>query len=756
MTNKTQQTFQREINIQRQQEVADQIEKSKTDGTYTIGPDVNEMISTFEAHIKALSSNTRGDRGINLVISQLSDRFETSDEAWISRRTNVHALISLIVTEYVTARLLCGLSRHNAVVDLSETYGISLAGCQLLLEEFAIVFTDKIERIEENPTGSMKFIIFKASDEFAKRLELLEERIIMNQKSLWPMTEQPADWTGFVGNPYGDPLLKRKMIRKSRRSEINVEEAAKVLNALQKSEFKINKTVLEFAKKAYKEKDLDVFKSKSYSTWSSREAVRGGITSARRKIAETFKAASYFAKGDTTYYIPYCLDYRGRVYPMNTVLSSQGTELEKALFSAATPMPLGVDGGNELLIQLATAFGSKAPLADRIIESQDRLDRGELTAWLAGTSKEWQTADEPFLALATAEALLGWAQSDYSDEYESSVLVFIDASNSGFQLCAGMLRDEKLAPLVNLKPSDTVGDLYTEVAKEVRKHYKGPLKSVIKDRKVWKRPVMCLLYSLTYIGAWKYLADELDNKVFITEPTKIEDGEITKEWKSWKKRKQSKTGRVAISLEDFRAEVTELTHIFFKQAMPSVAPQGFRVLDTVQSWSKQLAKLDTVSESGTITWTTPGGMTVHQTKRKMVKQEIKSTLSSKVRVCHIITTESDKIDKAGHTSSIVPNMIHSIDAALIWNVSKKVAAAGFVQAPCHDAFSTTAGQASELGRIVREGFIELVESNPLQQIKEDLEARYGISLDSKKASENLPTPGKLDLADIVNTDHSFR
>ena len=149
-------------------------------------------------------------------------------------------------------------------------------------------------------------------------------------------------------------------------------------------------------------------------------------------------------------------------------------------------------------------------------------------------------------------------------------------------------------------------------------------------------------------------------------------------------------------------------------------------------------------------------MNATQSKKKMRKQEIKQTRSSKARVLHIITTESEKFDRAGPTSSIVPNMIHGIDAALLWSISKKAADQGFDQMPCHDAFSTTAGNAAELGRIVRESFIELSESNPLQKIKEDLEARYGISLDSKKANENLPTPGALDLAAIINTDHSFR
>jgi DNA-directed RNA polymerase len=718
-----QQEFQHLKNLERQKEVSDRLNEAKEAGTYSIGPELDNMVRTFSEHLKGFSKASSGRHGINKMVDWLEGQFESDPEMWISRKTDVFDLLSLITVEYVTARVFIGMDRQKAILDLSGTYKLELAWCQLLIEEFCVVFSDRIERTVTSISKTNKIITITASAEFLDKISKYEEQLIMRQKTLWPMMEQPQDWTGFIGNPYRDPLMSRKMVRKGSKFYINVETACKVLNNLQKNAYKINETVLDAAKKAYRAGELDVFKSKQYSSWEERRKVRGGITAARRKIREIFSAATFFAENDQEFYIPYCIDYRGRVYPMNTVLSSQGSELEKALHQAATPTKLGSTGGRELLIQLATTFGSKDTLDARIKFSQDLLESGELERWLSGESKGWQDSEEPFLALATAEALVGWKLSNYSDDFKTGVLVFIDASNSGFQLCAGMLRDENLAPLVNLTPNETVGDLYTKVAEEVSARYDGPLKEAITQRKVWKRPVMCLLYSLTFIGAWKYIDAAIGNSMNLPE-------------------------------DEYRAEITKVTHIFFKEAMPAVAPQGFKILGAIQGWSRKLVKHPQVKDSGVITWTAPAGMTVHQRKKKVKKKEIKSTLSTDTRVKHIMTIETDDIDANGHTSSIVPNVIHSIDASLLWTTVNTIGDLGHCQMPCHDAFSTTAGQAAELGNVVRNVFIELVESNPLERIKEELEYRYDMSLDDEE--NNLPQVGNLNLTEIINTDHSFR
>jgi len=718
-----QQQFQQVKNQLRQQTVADRINRSKIEGTYSIGGLLDPMVQAFSTHLRDFSETSRSSHQINKMISWLEEQFQQPAESgmWISRKSNVFDLLSLITVEYITARLIIGADRHGAITALSETYKLELQWSQLLVEEFCIIFADKIERVSEFSCDKSTKITIRATEAFCEELERQDSSLILRQKELWPMLEKPQDWTGFIGNPYNDESLERQMIRKGSESSVNVSEACRVLNTLQSTPYNINNTVLNAAKKAFKDGDLDVFKSKQYSTWEARKAVRGGITTAKRKIKETFKAASFLS--DKTFYIPYCLDYRGRVYPMNTVLSSQGSEFEKALYQAAKPTPVGEHGGEELLIQLATTFGSKESLDQRIAWAKAKIH--ELDGWLDGSNKEWQGADEPFLALATAEALVGWRDTGFSPEYKTACLVYIDASNSGFQLCAGMLRDDNLAPLVNLVPSDTVGDLYTAVAQEVQRHYEGPLSGVIGDRKVWKRPVMCLLYSLTFIGAWKYIMDAIKPLVGNT-----------------------------LGEEELKAEITKLTHIFFKQAMPAVAPQGFQVLDTIQSWSKKLCKVDAIKASGTITWTMPGGLTVQQHKRKVIQKQIFASISSGGRVKHVITTPTDKIDSKGHASSIVPNIIHSIDASLLWSVVCGMS--GHAQLPCHDAFSTTAGEAALLGRVVRQKFVDLVESNPLAQIKAELEERYEIDLTSDVASQNLPEYGDLNLEAIRWTDHSFR
>eukprot|EP00919_Chromeraceae_sp_WS-2016_P001550 GHVR01003753.1.p1 GENE.GHVR01003753.1~~GHVR01003753.1.p1 ORF type:complete len:340 (-),score=47.57 GHVR01003753.1:24-1043(-) len=337
-------------------------------------------------------------------------------------------------------------------------------------------------------------------------------------------------------------------------------------------------------------------------------------------------------------------------------------------------------------------------------------------------------ADEPFFALTYTNELVRWKASGYDNSMKSGVFIMVDASCSGMQLAGAIQRDVSLASLVNIKSDDSVGDLYSAVGRAVYAHYEGPLKEQILKRSVWKRPTMCTLYSLTFIGAWNYIKEELD-KCPTVHAWGHNNGEVT---------------------DEYKAELTKLTHIFFKKAMPSIAPQAFEILDIMQGWASAVCKSEIFKQNNILKWTTPSGMIVNQRQMVMKRCKVKAVLATKKTVQHSIQAPTDKVDTDKHRSCVAANMIHSMDAAVMWGVVLGMVKQEMPMLHCHDAFGTVPGHAAEMGKIVREVFLQVVLDNPLEKVKKELEDRYDIKL------KDLPAPGDLDVSVILDSPHAFR
>jgi len=159
-------------------------------------------------------------------------------------------------------------------------------------------------------------------------------------------------------------------------------------------------------------------------------------------------------------YFVWQMDFRGRVYPVQTLLNPQGSDFVKAL--------LVFDKEKELKnidwfkIHGANLFGKdKVPFEERIKWVNENED--EILSVSEG-SEFWMEADEPF---EFYQFCLEYAKYKKDpNNFKTALPIAVDGSNNGLQHISTMLRDKKTAKRVNVLPTDRVNDVYMDVLDE--------------------------------------------------------------------------------------------------------------------------------------------------------------------------------------------------------------------------------------------------------------------------------------------------
>lgn len=112
----------------------------------------------------------------------------------------------------------------------------------------------------------------------------------------------------------------------------------------------------------------------------------------------TLKLAQAKAMGTDSFWFPYNMDFRGRVYPIPPHLNHMGSDICRGLVQFARPKPLGERGYFWLKVQLSNLMGNdKAPLMERaqfaedhiqqVLDSADRPLDGN--GWWLGADSPW-------------------------------------------------------------------------------------------------------------------------------------------------------------------------------------------------------------------------------------------------------------------------------------------------------------------------------------------------------------------------------
>jgi DNA-directed RNA polymerase len=542
---------------------------------------------------------------------------------------------------------------------------------------------------------------------------------------MWPMLCEPNDWTEeFKGGYLTNDLRKlTKLIRTRipRRCLLLQDSKALVmLNLLQKVPYRINDRVLELANFCMEHRiTVGKFRAEEPTPpppkpepWESAseedklayrrmrteiEDQNSALAQKNYRTTEALYVANKY-KGDT-FWIPWSFDFRGRVYPIPTSLSPQGTDFDKSLIYFEEEGPV-----NEwwLAFQVATTYGlDKAPMEERIdwvVKNHDFLSH--LADDPEGTISEWSSVEEPWCFIA---AVLEYDQCVIKGTKKTSGLpVSVDATCSGLQHLSALALDRTAAEMVNVVPTSKPSDGYLIVAEKAKEILPEHLHDHI-TRKVTKRTVMTTPYGVTENSARDYIRQELKG-------VELEKGELQK-----------------------------IVKAIYRYGVRKVFDGPCRSMEFIQKAAGERIK----SGATTIEWVTPSGFPVVQEYRRNEAETINTKLLGQRVRCELLKDwEERTIDLQKAKTAASPNLIHSLDAALLHLV---FAEWGRPFTVIHDCVLGRSCDMDDMGSAIRDKFVEIYS----QPILKDWSMQLGVDFDE---SVMLNT---LDINDVQQSSYFF-
>jgi DNA-directed RNA polymerase len=499
------------------------------------------------------------------------------------------------------------------------------------------------------------------------------------------------------------------------------------------------------------------------------------------------------------FYHLYYYDFRGRRYPATAYLHEQGSDLARGMLLRSDSKAIGEQGFFWLLVSIASNWGGdsgredglktdKLPLMDRY---KWVLDNEEIILSYAESPKVhqgWMNADKPWQFMSGCLELFKvrlhqQEKNDYSDySYVSHLECFIDGSNNGCQHLAALAQDEDTAPHVNLIPSDTPGDLYDYVARDLWKHiekdvakltsteladcekfiddliemkkkihnaepkseYRKRLGNEIREfkyknhllleiaspifwdrikdhkerRKIIKRNVMTLPYGGTAYGLGRQIIDD-SKKHGIDQLLYLEH-----KWGSY-------LGRAVFDgCKETLARLMQLLRVFENAGKSAEARGEFL------SWTVPITKFLVVQNytQGTIKkiWVQYGPPSGERNRTGYYQNTLQ------LNVCFI---EDKKPSRLKQSQGASPNVIHSLDAA---HLALIVCRADFPVTTVHDSFGCLLADMPELFKLTRRTFVELYKADPLMRIMKDI-----------RGDTSAIKLGNLDISLVLDSEFCF-
>lgn len=205
-------------------------------------------------------------------------------------------------------------------------------------------------------------------------------------------------------------------------------------------------------------------------------------------------------------------DYRGRIYPATTELSTVSNDLTRSLLRFDVKKKLGPDGLTNLKLHLASLYGAtkRESFQGRIdwVDSHmdDILDSGRngldvslsssvcacraCTDWrvIVHQGRRWfATGDHTWQVRGTClEIARALEHPEGPQEFESDLPVHQDGSCNGLQHYGALARDAEGGAAVNLLPSIVPSDVYSKVLDKVISHVEARVATQLEARWIWE------------------------------------------------------------------------------------------------------------------------------------------------------------------------------------------------------------------------------------------------------------------------------
>ena len=278
-------------------------------------------------------------------------------------------------------------------------------------------------------------------------LDIIRDNLFIDPNSL-PMVHKPCKWSdtnygGYISNK----ILKEGLITGSNYHGHTMENRNNLYNAINKMssiKFNYNKSLLEYLK------NEGLFLLNSILT---EELTKSEYLQIQTQliIAEIYK--------EKDIYIPLQVDWRGRIYVQSFFANYQGSDLSLSLLEFAEGKPLTMNGLNSLYIYGANLYNenniSKASFSNRI-------------EWVLNNKNKILDMESEFMMNAEnkfsfAAFCLLMRELDKNPEFNVKLPVCLDATCSGIQHLAAIIKDCELAKEVNLIPNgnlDVPADIY--------------------------------------------------------------------------------------------------------------------------------------------------------------------------------------------------------------------------------------------------------------------------------------------------------
>ena len=262
--------------------------------------------------------------------------------------------------------------------------------------------------------------------------------------------------------------------------------------------------------------------------------------------------------------------------------------------------------------------------------------------------------------------------------------------------------DKTAAEMVNVVPTDKPSDGYRIVAEKAKEILPEHLHDHI-TRKVTKRTVMTTPYGVTLNSARDYIRQELKG----------------------------------IELE--KGELQLIVKAIYQYGVRQVFDGPCRSMEFIQKVAGERIKAGATS----IEWVTPSGFPVCQEYRRNEAETVNTKLLGQRVRCELLKEWDDRqIDLQKAKTAASPNLIHSLDAALLHKVFAEWDAPFTV---IHDCVLGRSCDMDDMGAAIRDKFVEIYS----QPVLRDWATQLGVDFDE---SVMLNT---LDINDVQESSYFF-
>lgn len=423
-------------------------------------------------------------------------------------------------------------------------------------------------------------------------------------------------------------------------------------------------------------------------------------------------------------WFPVFLDTRGRWYYRGTP-NPHGSQIAKSILHFSEKKPLGEKGVYWLKVHIANSYGyDKTRMDDRVAWVDQHWPNIERALDNPEDHPEVWGDDSPMVMYTAAYELREAYRTGNPETYETGVPVHMDATCSGIQHFAALLRDPVSAGYVNLEDNNLPekSDIYRAVAvgsqHSLTSALAGPgqgvggsggpeslLGPLVISRDLAKRPVMTFVYGVTLFTTMDYVQDHIDT------------------------------------------DYPELAHTYTNHHRAFISNCLFEgvanaIPATVKGMEWLQGVIKSVGREGPVAWTTPTGFKVHHDYQEFsqVQVQVKSAGMTKV----VVREFGEGVRPKSMVGAISPNFIHGLDSSHLTFTANTCRELGLSLSAVHDSFGTHPSDVDTMNRVIRESFVELYQNDILG----------GFAREVGYTGE-LPETGNFDISKVLQSEFFF-